>query len=72
MNNYFDVLLDKFSVENGKNAICEGGNDRRGVYFPLSRRFYVDLHYSLVLFLLTTLTWRVKKNIIRAKKEGYK
>ena len=70
-NNHFDVLFRRigpyfFLSKDGKDAVREGRNGRKGVYFPPeSASFPLINNMIKVLFPFCTLIWRVNKYVSR-------
>ena len=68
-NNHFDVLCRRvgsvlFPSEDGKDAVREGRNGRKGVYFPPeSASFSLINNMIKVLFPICTLSWRVNSYV---------
>ena len=73
-NNHFDVHFRQigpyfFLSKDGKDAVREGRNGRKGVYFPPeSASFPLINNMIKVLFLICTLIWRVNNCVSRQGK----
>ena len=73
-NNHFDVLFRRigpysFLSKDGKDAVREGKNGRKGVYFPPeSASFPLIYNMIKVLFPIFTLIWRVNNYVSRQGK----
>ena len=71
--NHFDVHFRRignfFLWEDGKDAVREGRNGRKGVYFPPgSISFPLTNTMIKLLFPICTLIWRVKNYVFRQGK----
>ena len=70
-NNHFDVHFRRigpyfFLSKDGKEAVREGRNGRKGVYFPPESASFPLLNYMIkVLFPISTLIWRVNNYVSR-------
>ena len=73
-NNHFDVLFRRigpvlFPSKDGDDAVYEGKNTRKGVYFPPKSAFFPFVDNMIeVLFPFFTLMWRVNKYVSRQGK----
>ena len=73
-NNHFDVHFRRigpyfFLSNDGKDAVREGRNGRKGLYFPAeSASFPLINNMVKVLFPICTLTWRVNNYVFRQGK----
>ena len=73
-NNQFDVHFRRigpyfFLSKDGKDAVHEGRNGRKGLYFPPeSASFSLINNMIKVLFFICTLIWRVNNNVSRQRK----
>ena len=73
-NNHFDVHFPRigpyfFLSKDGKHAVCEGRNGRKGVYLPPeSASFSLINNMIKVLFPICTLIWRVNNYVSRQGK----
>ena len=73
-NNQFDVHFQRigpylFLSKDGKDAVCEGRNGRKGVYFPAeSASFPLINNMNKVFFPIRTLIWRVNNYVSRQRK----
>ena len=73
-NNHFDVHFRRigpffFPWKEGKDAVHEGGNGRKGVYFPPeSASFPLINNMIKVLFPVCALIWRVNNYVSRQGK----
>ena len=72
--NHFDVHFRRigpyfFLSKDGKDAVREGRNERKGVYFPPeSASFPLINNMIKVLFPICTLIWRVNNYVSRQGK----
>ena len=57
-----------FLSEEGKDAVYERRNGRKGVYFPPELAFFVVINSVKVLYPICTLNWRVKDCVSRQGK----
>ena len=73
-NNHFDVHFRRiglyfFLSKDGKDAVCEGRNGRKGVYFPPASASFSLINYMIkVLFPVCTLIWRVNNYVFPPRK----
>ena len=73
-NNHFDVHFRRigpcfFLSKEGKDAVREGRNERKGVYFPPESASFPLINIMIkVLFHFCTLTWRVNHYVSRQGK----
>ena len=73
-NNRFDVHFRRigpylFQSKDGKDAVREGGNGRKGVYFPPeSAPFSLINNMIKVILPVCTLIWRVNNDVSRQGK----
>ena len=73
-NNHFDVHFRRigpyfFLSKDGKDAVREGRNERKGVYFPPESASFPLINTVIkVLFPICTLIWRVNKYVSRQGK----
>ena len=74
-NNRFDVLFRRmgpysFLLKDGKDAVREGRNGRRGVYFPPESASFSLINFMIeVLFPFCTLIWRVNTYVFPPRKD---
>ena len=70
-NNHFDVHFRRigpsfFLSKDGKDAVREGRNGRKGVYFPPESASFPLINTTIkVLFPVGTLIWRVNNHVSR-------
>ena len=73
-NNHFDVHFRRigpysFLPKEGKDAVREGKNGRKGVYFPPESASFSLINKTIkVLFPICTLFWRGKNYVSRQGK----
>ena len=73
-NNHFDVHFRRigpyfFLFKDGKDAVREGRNGRKGVYFPPESASFSWINNLIkVLFRICTLIWRVNNYVSRQGK----
>ena len=73
-DNHFDVHFRRlgpylFLSKDGKNAVREGRNGRKGVYFPPESATFALINNMIkVFFPICTLIWRVNNYVSRQGK----